>query len=119
MGYNTVAVIYNDHTHEIGRSGHLGERIAEAMISASGSRCQTHERRFGSGYIVSQAHADTWQITAIGHNIGYRLGDLGNPPPPDALEMAAWMLREHGYKVTKPKVKKAARNAPDITEPPQ
>ncbi|MFG1429357.1 hypothetical protein [Roseixanthobacter glucoisosaccharinicivorans] len=111
MGYNTVAVIYNDHSDTIKKSGRLGERIWDAMVAAGSWRCQTHERNFGSGYIVSQAHADTWQITAIGCNFGYRLGDPNNPPPPDALEMAAWALREHGYKVTKPRVKKESGNA--------
>lgn len=46
MGYNTVAVIMNDYTHEIRKSGHLGMRISDAMIAAGSSRCQHHERSF-------------------------------------------------------------------------
>lgn len=100
MGFNTVAVLLNDHADEIKKSGWLGERIYDAM-------CSYHSRRdrmdlyFGAGNIVSMAHADYPQVVVVYGNTGWSAHDANIPP--EALESIAAALRSKGYRVIKPK----------------
>lgn len=100
MGFNTVAVIYNDFTHELAKDGRYGSRIANAIRAMPSD--DPSERSFGAGMVISQAHADHEQVTIVGRNSGVAAEDakdLGWA----ALQQMAECLERHGYKVTKPK----------------
>lgn len=45
MGFNTVAVLYNDMLHDIRNDGLIGVRIARAMIAWSGRHRRHMARR--------------------------------------------------------------------------
>ncbi|TDR90265.1 hypothetical protein [Enterovirga rhinocerotis] len=100
MGFNTVAVLYNDHTHRIAEGGEFGASMAAAMqgwLRRDRDRLATW---FGSGMIVSQAHADYDQVVIVGQNRGcpiHEANDLGW----QALDQMKDCLERHGYKVTK------------------
>lgn len=117
MGYNTVAVLYNDFTGDLRRDGgRYAERIADAM-QAYGIGSERHKPRlnFGAGVVISQAHADGEQVVIVSRNFGYRA---------DEAEGLGWMaldqmqrcLERHGYKVTKPKRKKPAARSTEEGE---
>ncbi|MFH1553550.1 MAG: hypothetical protein ABII76_01610 [Pseudomonadota bacterium] len=122
MGYNTVAVIMNDALSYIEHDKEIGagiKRASQMFSGVSSGHLGSHEAnvpaRSGGGVhcnaitIVSQDHSSGWQVIVVGKNNGYRLGDPDREvSPDDALEAAARALREHGYKVTKPKAKKEA-----------
>lgn len=106
MGYNTVAVLLNDFTHEIEKDGQIGAQIANAMRNYSDRKKTALAGFFGTGSVISQAHADHEQVVIVSRNTGVRVDeakDLGW----QALRDMAECLERHGYKVTKPK-KKAA-----------
>lgn len=70
MGLNTVAIILNDHLHDLARDPEAGAKIASAIAHASRDAfCQAP----GVSVLPSQ-HADTVQIVAVGGN---RLWNLG------------------------------------------
>lgn len=97
MGFNTVAVIHNDFFDEIQKSGPLGARIAAAILSFPPRRPE--DAYFGAGKIISMAHADQWQVTVVGTNTGYIVGDTKGELPPEVLEAVAKSLERHGYTV--------------------
>ena len=111
MGFNTVAVLYNDCTGEFKREGRIGQRIAEAMRDYHDKDRQ--RRNFGAGVVISQAHADGEQVVIVHANYGYRA---------DEAEGLGWMaldqmqrcLERHGYKVTKPRKRKPAAQDPAL-----
>jgi hypothetical protein len=104
MGYNTVAVLYNDFTAEIAKSGQIGTRIADAMRRYSSRREGQFATNFGAGMVISQAHADCEQVVIVSRNYGVRADEATNLGP-GALNDMAECLERHGYKVTAPKRK--------------
>ena len=105
MGFNTVAVLYNDFNFE--RQPDIGRRIHEAMRGwtwRDRDRLATH---FGAGMVISQAHADYTQIVAVGRNTGQPIVEC-NDLDHYALGQIADALRRHGWTV-KPPVKKPKR----------
>lgn len=107
MGFNTVAVLYNDHHGDFERDGPLGKRIAAAM---RGWTMRDHDRMavwFGAGQVVSQAHADYSQVVVVSHNSGKPLADC-NDLDWYALDQLKEALERHGYTVKKPKKRKAS-----------
>lgn len=98
MGFNTVAVLYNDQTHEIANDGPLGARIANAM--------RNYPQRdrlncwFGAGQVVSQAHADYSQVVVVGRNTGKPLAECAELDW-YAIDQLKAALERHGYRVTK------------------
>ena len=117
MGFNTVAVIYNDCLHDLDKNGvSYGARIAQAIRGWDGSRTHPFGPEFGAGQIISMAHSSYWQPVVVGGNTGYCLGDAKNPPPAAALETVARALEEHGFKVIKPGAKARAKSAVRIAE---
>ncbi|MHC2090027.1 hypothetical protein [Methylobacterium sp. CM6244] len=106
MGFNTVAVLYNDFTHELEKDGRYGKRIAEAM-QAHGllNRGYDHRLNFGAGAVISQAHADNSQVVIVARNSGVRAQDA-NDLDWHALAQMSECLERHGYKVKKPSRKK-------------
>lgn len=107
MGFNTVAVLLNDHAHEIRKSGRLGEGIYQAICAYSHKPRNRMDRYFGAGNIVSMAHADFPQVVVVYGNTGWSAWDENIPP--EAVEAIARALREKGYRVTKPKAAPAQR----------
>lgn len=102
MGFNTVAVIYNDHTHRIEKDGPIGESMAQAIRNWHGRRDDRIASHFGAGMIVSVAHADVSQVVIVGRNSGERAQDATDLDW-YALEQMKECLERHGYRVTKPK----------------
>lgn len=109
MGYNTVAVLLNDQTHEIEKSGRLGERIASAIKSYSWARGRDRSALyFGSGAVISQSHADDYQAVIVHGNTGWRLDDPDIPEA--AINMVLWHLKERGYRVSKTKARQGDKS---------
>lgn len=104
MGYNTVAVLYNDHTSLIRDDADIGRRIAKAMQSWCSRDRYPLALYFGSGVICSQEHADYSQVVVVGQNRGRRLCDC-NDLDSYALDQLADALRRHGWTVKEPKRK--------------
>ena len=108
MGFNTVAVLYNDHTDDI-RAGRANDEMADAM--SHGWLSRKHDKMatyFGAGMVVSQDHADNSQVVIVGRNSGCRAADATDL---DwwALRQMAECLKRHGYAVTEPKAKRAPK----------
>lgn len=106
MGFNTVAVLYNDFNFETYPK--VGARIAEAMRGWSTrdrDRLATH---FGAGIVVSQAHANYTQIVVVGKNTGKPISEA-NDLDWMAIDSLKQCLERHGYKVIKPRQKKVAQ----------
>jgi hypothetical protein len=108
MGFNTVAVLYNDHTHRLrSDDGSISQEIGRAMQHWSirdRDRMATH---FGAGMVVSQAHADYSQVVVVGQNRGRPIvecDDLDHY----ALGQIADALRRHGWNVKPPAKRKRA-----------
>lgn len=70
MGYNTVAVLYNDMSQEISEAM---PRLGQAM-RAYGWKRSSVDRNFGSGVVISQEHADWLQVVVAGRNTGWAIG---------------------------------------------
>lgn len=110
MGYNTVAVIYNDHTHRLAEDdGRISREIVKAMRGWSIRDRDKLATWFGAGQVISQAHADYTQIVAVGQNTGKPIEDC-NDLEYFALQQMAECLIRHGWsakppaKIRKPRV---------------
>lgn len=105
MGFNTVAVLYNDHTHRLkADDGTISREIAKAIVGYSYRDRDKLATWFGAGQVVSQAHADYSQVVVVGQNRGRPIvecDDLDHY----ALGQIADALRRHGWTV-KPPAKK-------------
>ncbi|WP_232629182.1 hypothetical protein [Methylobacterium sp. Leaf118] len=112
MGFNTVAVLYNDYMADLRRDGPIGEQIAAAMLQWSVRSRDPLATHFGAGMVVSQAHADWSQVVIVSRNSGVRACDA-NDLDFVALSEMAECLERHGYKVTKPRKRKPSPTAPD------
>ena len=99
MGFNTVAVLYNDFNYAKERL--LGERIQDAIRGWS-MRDRDHlVTHFGCGVVVSQAHADYSQVVVVGQNRGRQIVEC-NDLDHYALGQIADALRRHGWTVNPP-----------------
>jgi hypothetical protein len=107
VGFNTVAVIYNDLTRAIQEDLELGRRIACAMGMWTMRDRYPQSVHFGSGKLISQAHADYTQIVAVGRNTG---GPISEYHDLDwyALNEMAECLRRHGWTAKEPSKRKKA-----------
>lgn len=110
MGFNTVAVLFNDQTHVFRSDGPLGEKIARAMQSWSMRDRDSLATWFGAGQVVSQAHADYTQIVAVGQNSGRPLSECDDLDW-YALDQLADALQRHGWTV-KPPAKRKSKKQP-------
>ena len=110
MGFNTVAVLYNDCVHDIREyGGNLGQRLGTAMTAGWSLRDRnTHGTSFGAGQVVSQAHADYSQVVVVGHNTGRPITECADLDH-YALGQIADALRRHGWTVKPPKKAKRVR----------
>lgn len=104
MGFNTVAILLNDQTHEFANDGPLGARIANAMRNyPSRDRLDCW---FGAGKVISQAHADYSQVVVVGRNTGCPLSECTDLDW-YAINQLKDALERHGYRVTKRRKPKA------------
>jgi hypothetical protein len=69
MGFNTVAVLYNDFN--FADDSTIGPRIQKAMRGWSMRDRERLATYFGAGMVVSQAHADYSQVVVVGRNTGH------------------------------------------------
>jgi hypothetical protein len=100
MGFNTVALLLNDHTDRWpGDMLHAMQlwtphHLADGRINRSG--------HFGWGQIISTAHADEVQVSVCHTNTGQRLSSVWPVRFPNDLTHMADVLRGHGYSVKAP-----------------
>ncbi len=110
MGFNTVAVLYNDHN--FAQQHELGKRIHDAMRSWSWSDRDRMALNFGCGMVISQAHADYTQIVAVGENRGRPIQDCNDLNHGPLANMAECLIR-HGWTV-KPPAKPSRKRSPSL-----
>src|ERR1700721_4315801 len=101
MGFNSVAVLYNDFNFA-NPTGELGPRIQDAIRGWSWRDRYPMATHFGCGIVVSQAHADYQQIVMVGKNTGRPISEL-NGLDRMALDQMVSCLVRHGYSVKAPK----------------
>jgi predicted alpha/beta-hydrolase family hydrolase len=104
VGFNTVAVLYNDCDFD---RPDMGLRIKNAMRGWSIRDRFPMETHFGAGIVISQAHADYPQVVIVGHNTGKRAEDAVGLDRM-ALDQMVTCLVNHGYKVRAPAKPKRA-----------
>ena len=102
MGFNTVAVIFNDHTHRLLEDdGRISRDIATAMRNWGMRDRDSMATWFGAGRVVSQASADYSQVVVCGHNGGAPISECGVLDF-YALDQIADALRRHGWTAKPP-----------------
>lgn len=99
MGYNTVAVLYNDVLDIIRREPKFGEIVYQGFLGYQQAR-NPRDANFVYGEIISCEHADYDQLVVVGQNRGRQLRDVDDPSPMMLLEMKEFM-EKHGYRVVK------------------
>lgn len=108
MGYNSVAVLLNDMSHEIENSADFGKRLAFAMNNWSpidgNKSCGPHHTR-----IISRDHSSGFQIVCVHGNTGWRVDNslydnlFSGIGAWHAFQQMADCLKRHGYTVKPPK----------------
>lgn len=99
MGYNTVAVLYNDFNFKDDAT--IGPRLQSAMRGWSERNQDRMATHFGAGIVISQAHADYSQVVVVGRNTGHPIVEC-NDLDHYALGQIADALRRHGWTVKPP-----------------
>lgn len=101
MGYNTVIVLLNDHLGEVEDSGPLGRKIGDSVRGYP----RRHTLDFGCGAVISQDHANGFQVTVTHGNMGWRIDkvDYDRFLGWQALDQMKACLERNGYCVTKAK----------------
>ena len=132
MGYNTVALLLNDNLDIGAKDPDLGKRIRYASLNwqtrsrgvdldicafatfENGGSCAA-----SYGSIISQDHADGYQVVIVHGNMGWRAGDadydkyLGW----QALDTMKACLERYGYRVTKQRKPASEKAAASPSEP--
>ena len=109
MGFNTVAVLYNDFN--FAKQPLLGPMIQDAIRGWSVRDRDHLATHFGAGMVVSQAHADYSQVVVVGQNRGRPIVEC-NDLDYYALGQIADALRRHGWNVKPPAKPKRKRAVP-------
>lgn len=99
MGFNTVAVLYNDF--DFSKQPDIGWRIQRAIRGWSLRDRDSLATYFGAGMIVSQAHADYDQVVVVGRNRGRPISEA-NDLDYLALTQMAECLQRHGWTAKPP-----------------
>lgn len=126
MGYNTVAVFLNDSLDVGAKDPTLGERIQDASRnwlarhrggglswSARSNNCSA-----SYGSIISQDHADGYQVCIVHGNMGWRADNaeydkyLGW----QALDAMKDCLERNGYRVVKKREPRVSKGFVDASE---
>jgi hypothetical protein len=103
MGFNTVAVLLNDHSDK------WPDDLRRAAFEWSPKPKEFREKGyFSGGTVLSVSHADHRQVVVAGMN-GGALMSAYLPAEEGDLRALADVLEGHGYRVTKRKVKPDAR----------
>lgn len=100
MGFNTVAVLYNDFN--FATYAKLGHRIAEAIRGYSYRDRDPMVTNFGAGVVISQAHADWPQVVVVGRNTGKPIEDCNDLDYHTVQRLAECLIR-HGWSAKPPK----------------
>ncbi len=101
MGFNTVAVLYNDQTDSIRAGGHTAERMADAISHGWYLRKRDPlATYFVLALSFHTAHADEEQVVIVSRNSGCRAEDADDLGW-QALETMKACLERHGYTVSK------------------
>ena len=100
MGYNTVALLFNDQLSHLDGDPRAGEKIAHAVRS-----WQPQDQMsglFGQGRVISVAHADTPQLVIVGMNRGVLVKDAeASDADYRIIEDMKQFLEKAGYLVIK------------------
>lgn len=113
MGFNTVAVIYNDHLHRLKEDdGRIAKDIAKAIQHWSVRDRDSMATWFGCGQVVSMGHADYPQVVVVGRNSGRPLSECTDLDWM-TLDQLALALKRHGWKVKEP-----AKSRTKLSNPP-
>lgn len=97
MGFNTVAVIYNDL---IGCASRDFKRMDDAIRQFNMRGHIPHINYFGFGKVVSMAHADSEQVVIVSGNDGTTASNASDLGASALLQMKE-CLERHGYTVKK------------------
>lgn len=100
MGFNTVAVLYNDANFKDDAT--IGPRIQNAMRSWSWRDRDPLATNFGAGVVISQAHADYPQVVVVGQHTGKPVKEATGLDRM-ALDQMVTCLLNHGYAVVAPR----------------
>lgn len=116
MGFNTVLVVYNDSVGSGADDPQLGRRICNAVSGWHGkgrdpSICHiyTMSGRHAASYgqVISQAHADYYQVVVVGKNSGRPIQEAENLDW-ITLDQLADCLKRHGWTAKPPAKRKSA-----------
>ena len=112
MGFVTVAVLYNDFSHEIrGNYRDFGKRLADAMNNWSPApKYDFEDGYFHAGRVVSRDHSTGYQVVVAHHGEGYTI-DKAADLPPIVLDRLADCLKRHGW-IAKPPPRKRKGASP-------
>lgn len=94
MGYNSVAVIYNDF---VGYENRSIKQIDDAI------KQYPRDGYFNFGQIVSMDHSSYDQVVIVGKNTGSHISKIDNISP-EAITQMKTCLEKFGYKVSKKRV---------------
>lgn len=118
MGYNTAIVVMNDALSVIKNDPKFGESLYNAVSQAHRGESidvPAHTYRDGevrgvycnAATVVSVAHADEPQVMVIKYNSGY-VAKYKETLPDHVIEDMKWVLKQHGYRVSKEPKKEVA-----------
>ena len=96
MGFNTVAILYNDHMGDLPDDPRLGERMRKAMLYWQARRLHPLDLSFGPGCVISQDHADNAQVVIVHRNAGVR-ADEAKDLDWYAIQQMKECLERNGY----------------------
>lgn len=118
MGYNTAVLVMDDALHAIKEDPKFGENLYYAVLeSQRGKQVDIPARTYRDGEVqgiycnaatvISSAHADDPQVMVIKYNSGYVAKYKGTLPD-HVIEDMKWVLKQHGYHVSKEPKKEVA-----------
>jgi hypothetical protein len=118
MGYNTAIVVMNDALSAIKDDPKFGENLYYAVLESQRGKpvdIPAHTYRDGevrgvycnAATVVSCAHADDPQVVVVKYNTGYA-AKYKETLPDHVIEDMKWVLKQHGYRVSKEPKKEVA-----------
>jgi hypothetical protein len=118
MGYNTAVVVMNDALGAIKDDPKFGENLYYAILESQRNKqvdVPAYSYRDGevrgvhcnAATVISGAHADDPQVMVVKYNTGY-VAKYKEELPDYVIEDMKWVLKQHGYRVSKEPKKKVA-----------
>ena len=109
MGFNTSLLVMNDGLDQLAKDPLAGAKIANLVSEMSFRPERVQYTGIGNHANLVQGiactHADDTQLLAVGQNLGRHVNGYRFAPETQDLDLMAAFLRDHGYKVSKPKGK--------------